>query len=274
MIGLIFIVAWVGVTVFVAYPLADKSFARAGMMVALSSTTLIYAWIKGLPFVRFHSRRLLNYIFGPYYMIRAGASFRTSLAGNDPELLQIGLQTAKDVFKPAHRESAPSNRILIAAGKSRTIRLDILWEWEEDEADELDKEDDEAHEIEGGRILSMEIWGYEGNLTRLSKLVENEIVPFMDKLGTALKAEGVGRNYWLSATSDKRNPFLDFYLRDVPDAQVSKFQLEFTREMAGDPVWVVFGKEGFNFSAPTPRPFPGLIRDYSSTPALSDSNRN
>ena len=273
LVSVIFIVAWCVAVAAIAYPLADKSLVRSILMVAMSLSAMIYGVVKTSPFLRFHFHKLRFRFLGPTYQVRAGGRFRTALSESDAELLKVGLQTAQKVYGTARTESSLTNRIVIGGANSRTIRLDLSQEF--DDKDEDDPDDVLAEEdVRGSRLIEVELWGYEANSTRVSRLVESEIVPFFDNLGDAMRAEAEGRNFWLRITLPGRNPFLQFYLRDVPDANVSKFQLEFTQDMAGDKARVAILKEGFSISAFTPRPFARLVSIYLSTPALANSDRD
>ena len=272
-IGVSFILAWCVALVFIAYPLADKSLTRVILMGAMSLSTMLYGVAKTSPLLRFHYHKLRYRLRGPTYQVRAGGTFRTAIFESNSTLLMTGLQTAQKVYGAARAESTLTNRIVIGGANSRTIRLDVSQEFDDD--DEYDPDDMLADEdAKVCRLVEVELWGYEANSTRVAKLVENEIVPFFDNLADSMQAEAKGRNFWLKITLPNRNPFLQFYLRDVPDANVSEFQLEFTQDMAGDSARVAIQKEGFSISAFTPRPFARLVRTYLSTPALANSDRN
>ena len=273
LVGGFFILAWCVAVVFIAYPLADKSLTRVILMGAMSLSTMIYGVAKTSPSLRFHFHKLRYRLFGPTYQVRAGGTFRTAIFENDSTLLMTGLQTAQKVYGTARAESTLTNRIVIGGANSRTIRLDVSQEFDDDDGYDLDDVlADEDAKVR--RLIKVELWGYEANSTRVAKLVENEIVPFFDNLSDTMQAETKGRNFWLNITLPSRNPFLQFYLRDVPDANVSQFQLEFTQDMAGDRARVAIHKEGFSISAFTPRPFARLVSTYLSTPALANSDRN
>lgn len=270
LVGIFVIFAWLAAAMVIAYPLADKSVVRSLLMVAMSLSAMIYGVVKTSPRLRFYFHKLRYRLFGPTYQVRAGGTFRAGLTGSESTLLTVGLRTAEKVYRTARTESSLTNRIVISA-HSRTIRLDLPQELEDGDEDGLD---DIGESLGFNKLVEVTLWGYEANSTRIADLVENEIVPFFDNLREAMEAEAEGRNFWLKITLPGRNPFLQFYLRDVPDADVSKFQLEFTQDIAGDKARVAILKEGFSVSAFTPRPFARLIRAYLSTPALANSDRN
>ena len=273
LVSVIFIVAWSVVVGVIAYPLADKSVVRSLLMAVMTLSAMAYGVIRTSPGLRFHYHRVRYRLFGPTYQVRAGGTFRPGLSESESELLKVGLLTAQKVYRTARVESTLANRIVIGGAHSRTIRLDLSQEFEDGEEDgliDMPANADARHR----RLVAVELWGYEANSTQVANLVEREIVPFFDNLGEAMRAEAEGRNFWLRITLPSRNPFLQFYLRDVPDADVSKFQLEFTQDMAGDKARVAIRKEGFSISAFTPRPFARLIRAYLSTPALAHSDRD
>ena len=273
LVSVVFILVWSGVALFIAYPLADKSLVRSLLMIAMSLLAMIYGVVKTSPTLRLLYQKLRYRLLGPTYQVRAGGTFRATMSENDSALLKVGLDTARKVFVTAKAESTLANRMLILGANSRTIKFDLPQEFDETDADGLgDALADEDTRV--SRLVEVELWGYEANSTRVADLVEREIVPFFDNLGDNMRAETKGRNFWLQITLPGRNPFLQFYLRDVPDADVSLFQLEFTRNMAGDQAKVGIRKEGFSISAFSPRPFVRLVRDYLSTPALAHSDRD
>ena len=273
LVSVIFIVSWTVTMMVIAYPLTDKSPIRSLLMVVMSLSAMIYGVVKTSPFLRFHFHKIRYRLFGPTYQVRAGGTFLTALSASDSALLKVGLLTAQKVYKTARAESFLSNRVVIGGANSRTIRLDVSQELDDKDENRLDDVlmDEDTRVC---RLVEVELWGYEANSTRVARLVETEIVPFFDNLGDAMRAETEGRNFWLRITLPSRNPFLQFYLKDVPDAEVSTFQLEFTQDMAGDRARVAIRKEGFSISAFTPRPFARLVSTYLSTPALANSDRN
>ena len=273
LVVLAFIMGWCVVVGIIAYPLADKSPLRMLLMVLMSLSAMIFGVVRASPTVRFHYHKIRYRFFGPIYQVRAGGTFRTVTSQNDSTLLNVGLQTAQKVFSTASAESRLTNQIVMAGANARTIRLDLRQEFGKEENYDLE---DPLPDVDApvSRWVEVELWGYEANSTRVTKLVETEIVPFFDNLRDAMEAEAKGRNFWLKITLPSRNPFLQFYLKDVPDAEVSKFQLEFTQDMSGDIARVAIQKEGFSISAFTPRPFTKLVRTYLSTPALANSDGN
>ena len=273
LICIIFIVVWFAAIALLAYPLADKSVIRFLLMFMMPLPATVFGVVSKVPFLRFQFHKLRYRYFGPTYQVQAGGTFRTVASERDTALLKIGLRTAQQVYGTARAESCLSNSIMIRAANSRTIRLDLHQEFDDKDEDDPDiiLADNYA---EVCRSVEVELWGYEANSNRITQLVENEIVPFFDKLPKSMKAKTTGHNFWLKIILPSRNPFLQFYLKDVPDADVSKFQLEFTLDMAGDKARVAIQEEGFSISAFTPRPFTKLVRTYLSTPALANGDRN
>ena len=267
-----FAVAWFSIVAFIAYPLADKSLSRVVLLGVISVTPLMFRTVMRVPFVRLWLHQLRYRFLGPTYQIQAGATFQTTFPGNDKDLLVVGLKTARKVYDKTEVDSFLSNRLIISGSTSRTIRLDVF-QAEEDEFEEAGLFDAfDAEEVEQTRTVEASLRGYQAKSSQIVEMVEGEIVPFFDHLSTAMNANIEGRNFWLRITLPSRNPFLQFYLKDVPDADVSKFQLEFTQVMAGDKVRVAIQKDGFGIDSFNPRPLGKTVRTYLSTPALAHSD--
>ena len=219
-----------------------------------------------IPAIRLFLHRLYYRINGPTYEIQAGGTIRSRLSDSEQKLLTLGLLTAKKVYATASVEAILSNRVMIKADRSRTIRLDLPLEFDDSDDDEqANAPVDDDH----GRTVEFQLWGYDGKAARIEALLEKEIGPFINHLITEMQAKNDSRNLWLRISRQGKNPFLQFYLRDVPNAQVNNFQLDLTDVFAGDLVSVVIREDGFRIAAKTPLGLVNSAKSYLSTPALS-----
>ena len=267
LLGLIFVAFWTAAAVIIAYPLADKSLGRSFLMVAMSVAAMLFGVARSSPRARLLYHRVRFYAFGPTYKVSVAGVFRTSAPGEDKVLLEVGTSVAKKVYGTTRVLPPLTNRVAIRANDSTTIQITLPQEPEH----EHEPDDPIDLAFETGRLVEVELWGYDTNARRITKVMEREIVPFLSGMVDALQAETLGRSFSLNITLPSKNPFLRFYLKDVPDADVNKFQLEFSQKVAGDYARVVVRENGFSVSAFAPQPFTRIVRTYLSTPALAHS---
>ena len=259
------------VLIAVGWPLTAESKGRIVLIagVAVIPYALRTAW--KIPAVRLALYKHYYRWRGPTFEVQAGGTLQAIAVADESALLDRGLATARKVYTTAKADVRLANRAVIKAGRSRTIRLDVPQDWVEEE-DGADGTDGYESESKGHRIISFHTWGYDGKVSRIEEVLENEIAPFFDELITAVDAAKDGRNFWLTITMRGTNPFLAFYLQDVPRAEVHNFQLDLTDVIAGDAVHIAIRKDGFRVAANNPRGLVGSAKTYLSTPALAHRN--
>lgn len=252
----------IAVVAFVAWPLADQSIWRLFLIAAAPAIPELARVALKVPAVRLLVHRVAHRLSGPVYEVQAGGMIWTTSSDSEATLLDRGLTIAKKVYSNAKVETSLTNRVMIKAGRSRTVRIDLPQELQHG-----------CGEEENDRRVEFLLWGYDGKATRIEKLLEKEIAPFIDELTKAMQNGGESRNFWLRIHTQGQNPFLQFYLRDVPDAEVSNFQLELTDIFAGDLIKVSVQQDGFRVTATTPFGLASSAKAYLATPALSHRHR-
>ena len=222
-----------------------------------------------IPAIRLFATKLYHRVGGPTYEVQAGGTIWTTTPESEGELLRLGLSTAKKVYTNAKVETALTNRVIIKADRSRTIRIDLPQDFDDDDEHMDSDEGTGGHD----REVMFQLWGYSGKATGIETMLEREIAPFFDQMIAVMQEGHTPGNFWLRIHMEGKNPFLQFYLRDVPDAEVGKFQLDLTDVFAGDSIRVAIGEDSFRLSANNPRGLVNSAKSYLSTPALAHRDR-
>ena len=225
------------------------------------------AWTAIMAVFRIPAVRILLYelrylVSGPTYEIEAGGAIKSGSSLKEQELLDLGWVATKKIYTNAMPQAGPTNRMVIKANRSQTIRIDIpaedgecLLGWGEDD--------------DAGRVVEFFLWGYGGKAKQVKAALDKEICPFITRLTAELQAGHEGQNFWVRITTQGENPFLRFYLRDVPSAEVSSFQLHLTDKFAEGAVSVAIQENGLRIAANAPDALANSVRSYLSSPALA-----
>ena len=83
-------------------------------------------------------------------------------------------------------------------------------------------------------------------------MLRGEVAPLLERFDKEMAKQGIRPNFSLRAEIGGENPFLMFYLRDVPSANVSKFQLRLTGGEHGNLAYVNVAANSIDVSARTP----------------------
>ena len=253
-----------GVVALIAWPMAKDSIWRLFLIAAVPAIPETIRAVWQIPTIRLYAHRFWARVSGPTYEVQAGGVIRSTSLEDEKELLDLGLSTAKKVYASAKVETRLTNRLVIKAGQSRTIRVDLPQGFDQDD-EHMGSDEEQCND----REIAFQMWGYDGKATRIEYLLAKEIAPFFDNVIAAMKAKNDSRNFWLTISMEGKNPFLKYYLRDVPNAEVDKFQLDLTDVLAGDSVKVAIREDSFRFAANNPWGLVNSARTYLSTPALA-----
>ena len=256
-----------GVVLLISWLFVDESIEHRILITSASLIVYVVLLVSKAPVVRDALYQLRQRLRSPIYEVNAGGMIWTTSQDDGPVLLKRGLTVAKNTFKAAKAESTFSNRMLILAGRSRSIRLDLNEETQDD------SQENEDH-AEGQRRVDFLIRGYRSKVAQIANEIDKEIAPFIENLTREIQEGSSSPNFWLNIHLPGSNPFLKFYLRDIPNAEVGKFQIELIDCPGGNPVNVKILEQGFNISARTPLGLSQSARRYLFTPALSDGDRD
>ena len=158
-----------------------------------------------------------------------------------------------------------ANRIVIKAGRSRTIVIDV----QDDVLGEPDCDDGDGEQ----QLVEFSLRGYDAGVTHTQEMLDEEIEPFIDALVDAVQDGIKSQNFSVAIGMNSPNPFLNFYLKDVPTASVKDFRLDLNDMYAGDPVRVVVRQDGLHVAARKPSSLVKSTKAYLVTPALSHRRR-
>ena len=251
--------ALVGIVAVAAWPMADTAPMRYVLMMVTTFLLKAASSFLTTPFARTRIQRFLHRHWGANYEAEVGGIFLSKLPGDEHTMLTLGLTIARGIYGDARIEAKLANRILIHAGRSRTIRLDLP-----QELDELDTDDERPE----SRKVEFRLWGYDGRASRMEKILDAEVAPLINQLVDKMQAQHEGRNFWLRVDTKDESPHLRFYLRDVPDAKVDRFQMNLRDTFGGDTTHITVREAGINISARTPLGLVGSAKVYLGTPTL------
>lgn len=234
--------------------------SRIVLSAAASVAWTTVMMILRIPGVRAYLYQLYYRVSSPTYQIEAGGAVRSGPSIEERALIDLGLVATKKIYGDAIPQLTATSRIIIKVKPPRTIRIDVPPE-------DQQPEDDWAEDI--GRLVEFQLWGFGGKANQVKATLDKEICPFIMRLTEELRAGHEGRNYWVRITTQGKNPFLKFYLRDVPNADVGNFQLDLTDNFAGSQVYVAIQEHGLRIAADAPDALANSVRSYLSSPALA-----
>lgn len=243
---------------FLAYPLLSTGWRPfIAVFVPFIVAVLPFLWCTNTP------ARIWVY---RYYYKLWGPTAEVSVFGIiplNPEIDQTGaLNTisaiSKDWRRDAHVDARLENRIVIGAGP-RTLTATVRVSNHSD--DEETREDVEHH-------IAFELRGYETKVTRIDQLLQDETGALLDKIATSFSfpSQRLSSSFSLNITIAGRNPFLGFYLRDVPVEKIHTFQVILHEQRQGDDVSVQVGMDGLSIQARNARALISSARRYLASP--------
>ena len=227
--------------------------------------------------IRLQAFRFYYRFFGPICQIRIIGNIPVNPKRGDKELLSRVLQIVKTWNPDADRVADMRNRNVITAG-ARTLTVDTRGDVvDEDQYNgagyeyeaRIEVESWEDYEYPTDREVVFNLGGYEGKLTRMDLLLEHEISHLLGRFNGDIKREDAQSMYSLRATIQSSNPFLVFYLRDVPASNIQEFGLSFKEGAAEEQVSVTVTGNYINISARTPTRLLETARKYLASPSLA-----
>ena len=261
------------VVVFVlGWPTKETYGWRTFLFMALPAAHTCFSiyWLMGGSSWRLRAFRVYYRFFGPRCHIQVLGIIQLDPSYDDAKLLKGILSVAKAWDPDAKETLHISNRSVIQAG-ARTLTVDSV----NDDIDDDYGEGWNGEDLEEGgsessfRQAHIDLRGYEGTLTRMEALLRGEVVSLLDRLDRELSRQQTRPNFSLMAHIKGANPFLLFYLRDVPSADVSEFRLQLTKREHGNPVSVTVTADSVIVAAQTPSALVESASRYLAAPALS-----
>ena len=214
------------------------------------------------------SQRLRLRVYRWYYRF-AGPRCTMQVLGNIPtcpdeesDLLQRVAAIAERWNSAAHPIMSVANSIVFEAGP-RTLTVDVLTE----HADE-DAEDGEEYP-DSERQIRLALHGYEGTLSRMDSLVSGEVAGLLERFVTDMCRPGATPNFTLKIQIQGTNPFMAFYLRDVPAGAINNFHLSLTEDLYGASAALRVTASSVDVATRSPGALTRAAKRYLATPALA-----
>ena len=204
--------------------------------------------------------------FGPKCDIQVMGMMYSPPLRDDADMLQQVLAVAKTWDPKSRQTIALSNRSVIQAG-SRTLTVDVadLYSDVWGAGDEGEMPNEEGC---GQRQVNIDLRGYVGPLGQM----ESELRAIVALLEALVAHGGSQPTFSLIAHISGINPFLLFYLRDVPTESIKDFRLQLAKEEYGNLVSVAVTVDTIRVSARTPSALAESARRYLGAPALAARN--
>ena len=216
-------------------------------------------WWLGSQRLRLRVYRWYYRFAGPRCSLQVLANIPTS-PDEEPDLLQMVLTTAVRWNPAARLIMSVANSTVIEAGP-RTLTADVLTEYGDEE------EDGECPEPD--RRIRLALHGYEDTLSRMDSVVSEEISGLLEQLVTGLCRPGATPNFTLKVQIQGTNPFMAFYLRDVPAGAINTFQLNLTENLYGASTALRVTASSVDVATRSPVALTRAAKRYLATPALA-----
>ncbi len=178
-------------------------------------------------------------------------------------LLQQALSIAKKWNPGAHPIMSVANRTIIEAGP-RTLTVDVVTQYPDEEAEE------ECQEPE--RRIRLVLHGYEGALSRIDSLVDGEVAGLLEQFASKMGRRDTSPSFTLKVQIQGTNPFMAFYLRDVPVGTINNFSLSLTENLSGGSAALRVTASSVDVSARSAIDLARSAKRYLATPALAHVN--
>ena len=232
----------------------------AGWSVIQLILTALWSTVGGPP--RRWVYRTYYRLRGPRCDLRVRASTSVESCLDDKDLLDVILRVIRNWDNRAREQARLHNRSVVLAGH-RTIVANV----EDMGVCENDPGDDAQTHRWG---ISIDVTGYVGRLTQVDGEVETEIRSLMESLSSPTLRYHDGWVYTLDAQLDGDNPFLWFYLRNVPQGRGSAFTLDIREKSHGNQTNIKVLNRRLNISSRSYSSLVDSARRYLASPALSN----
>ena len=228
----------------------------------------ILLWWIAMPKLRLHLYRFYYLVFGPRCDVQVlGTVFVEPTLCSEDVLNQV-LSVAKEWRPDAKETLRVTNRSVIQAGpRTLTVTIPTPSPMMVEES-EVVQEDAPLPEQE----VNLDLRGYDTKLTQMDSLLHREVQALLERFTAIVCKPGRQANFSLRLRVNGTNPFLAFYLREVPTGHVDQFQLRLTENEFGSLVDVTVTANQLSVAAHSPSALVSSTRRYLATPALANLN--
>ena len=275
MIVTIVAIALVVIILLIAWPLRTTVGWRIFLLtiIPVFQATFSLFWISW-PRLRITAYRCYYSVLGPRCDVQVLGRIIADPTLNPREILGKAHSIARNWRSDSEEVVRISNRSVIRAGP-RTLTVDVRTS---DESTDDDSELDEKLVVDGEEQIpchhevTFNLGGYDSKLTRMDSLLHREILSLLEQFANGLIVKGTEPNFTVRVHIHGDNPFLAFYLRDVPLSRVSEFELQLIADEYGNPVHISVRSDLITVAARSPSALVESARRYLATPGLSNLN--
>ncbi len=193
--------------------------------------------------------------------MRVTGTLWTCASRDAPTLMQETLTAIRRWDRSAKVSARLVNRMVVAAGhRTITITFPDGGGFQEDEDDDRGQD----------REVHLELRGYHSRLAHLHSDLDEEVAPFLELMVKAIPECCQQPNFSIAARMNRSNPYLAFYLKDVPNAQVEHFQFRYRTDNERGQVSVSVAEDGFTVTSHSVGALIRHARRCLSMPALAN----
>ena len=185
---------------------------------------------------------------------------------SDDALLNEVYSLAKQLNSGARVDLNINNRSVIRVG-AQILTTTVLTTYAQDyqDWDGLGLEE----KVEAEKSINFDLGGYEGAIASLDDALRKRALPLLSRLNSEIKKQGTLANLSLVAQINGANPFLTFYLRDVPSSRVEGFHLKLETKRHGHIEILEVTADSITVAARTPDALVESACGYLASPALA-----
>ena len=255
----------------------DNPNVKVGLTASVSCIPGLAAFLWQSSGIRVLFFRFYYRYFGPNCVVRILGEIPVNADQSDKELLDKAVRAMKLGEEEPELVAEVGNRRVVLVAK-RHLTIDALTvDMRDEEMEVVDWEGEEegigsiGDSFEGmdlDRRLVFNLLGYEGKLTKVDSLLRAEVPVLLERLNDNVKVQGALCMFSLRATIEGENPFLVFYLKDVPTRGREEFTLKLVSGEGDSQVVVGVSLDSIDVSARTPSRLMESASRYLASPAL------
>ena len=236
------------------------------LAIPLIHTVAVTSWWASRQRLRLWGYQRYYRFFGPSCTVRIVGRFQVDASLSDDVLLDEVYSLAKQLNSGARVDLNNNNRSVIRVG-AQVLTTTVTTAYVQEYCDWDGLGLDEEAEVE--KSVSFDLGGYEGAIASLDDALRKRALPLLSRLNSEIKKQGTLANLSLVAQINGANPFLTFYLRDVPSSRVEGFHLKLETKKNGHIEMLEVTADTITVAARTPDALVESARGYLASPALA-----
>ena len=261
---------------FIVILIDDNPTVRTALIVFLGCIPPVFAFFWQSSGLRLCFFRCYYRYRGPNCNVRILGEIPVDPNKGDEELLNTAVGAIMCLKPTPEQIVRLSNRRVVShANRMLTfdaVNLDVHQDWEDEGDEESDEYVGDVSEWQDrGRRVAFNLAGYDGKLTEVDSLLRTDVAYLLECLNDAVKRQDALPIYSLRVTIEGGNPFLVFYLKDIPTKDTEQFNLRLVSGEGASQVAVNVSLDFIDVSARTPARLLESAREYLASPALDRS---